>query len=59
MHAKDSGYPGPVAGLTMSLSAAVARSCYPAGLVYRAQHGVFSREVGLMTGKAWQGFTQS
>lgn len=59
MHAKGSGYPGPVSSLAMSLSAAVARPCYPSGLVNRARHHVFSREVGLMTAGAWQGFTHS
>lgn len=54
MHAK-----GSVSSLPVSLSAAVARSCDPSVLVYRAQHGVFSRELGLMTAKARQGFTHS
>lgn len=59
MHAMGCGYPAPVSSLTMSLSAAVVRSCYPSVLVYRALHGVLSRDVGLMTGKTQQGFTRS
>lgn len=58
-HAKESGYLGSISSLMISFSAAIGRSCYLSVPVHRAQCGMFSSEMRIMTTGVWQGFNQS